>query len=428
MSENSALGGANDKKSLFRKTSERAFRRLGVPYMGSKNRIARDLIDCLPAGDYFVDLFAGGCAMTHAAYLSGKYKYFIANDISDSVSLFRDAINGKFKCEKKWISREDFFELKENNPYIRYLWSFGNSGENYLYAKEIEPYKKAFHYAAVFSDYSLFEEMGITVPHFDEIRPVDFDAIYKRKLLIGKFLKDNSKVVKPKYIAYCLSMVDKEKHKYEDILNCTIEDIKQSKEHEEERLRNYLVGALRLTGITQNEFNRRMNNFMAGHYFAKSQWSFPTYEEYTKMQSFMPALKENYFTVTKYYTVLKYLQSLGNLESRMECSQKDYRLIDIPKNSIVYADPPYNGTKEYLFKFSHKDFYTWLRAVNFPVYVSEYSMPDDFICIKEINIFSLLGNNSSKRVEKLFVHKKWYDNKSLTKKRYRYEQLSLFSC
>jgi site-specific DNA-adenine methylase len=38
-----------------------------MPYKGSKNAIARDIIDILPAGDVFVDLFAGGCAVTHAA-------------------------------------------------------------------------------------------------------------------------------------------------------------------------------------------------------------------------------------------------------------------------------------------------------------------------------------------------------------------------
>ena len=45
----------------------------GAPYMGSKNRMAKDIIELLPSGRRFVDLFAGGCAMTHAAILSGKY-------------------------------------------------------------------------------------------------------------------------------------------------------------------------------------------------------------------------------------------------------------------------------------------------------------------------------------------------------------------
>jgi len=46
--------------------------RYGLPYKGSKNGIAKKIVDALPAGEVFVDLFAGGCAVTHAAMLSGS--------------------------------------------------------------------------------------------------------------------------------------------------------------------------------------------------------------------------------------------------------------------------------------------------------------------------------------------------------------------
>lgn len=52
----------------------------GVPYKGSKNKIAKKLIDVLPSAEYFVDLFGGGGAMTHCAALSGKYKKIIYNE------------------------------------------------------------------------------------------------------------------------------------------------------------------------------------------------------------------------------------------------------------------------------------------------------------------------------------------------------------
>lgn len=47
--------------------------RYGIPYKGSKNRIAAKVVDALPASDAFIDLLAGGCAVTHAAMLSGKW-------------------------------------------------------------------------------------------------------------------------------------------------------------------------------------------------------------------------------------------------------------------------------------------------------------------------------------------------------------------
>lgn len=135
----------------------------GLPYMGSKNRIARDIVEQLPSAEYFVDLFCGGCAVTHAAMLSGKYQKFIVNDIApDMPCLFVDAINGKYRNEKRWISREDFERLKDTDAYVRTCWSFGNDGYSYIYGKKIESWKKALHYARLFKDFSLLtRDFGI---------------------------------------------------------------------------------------------------------------------------------------------------------------------------------------------------------------------------------------------------------------------------
>lgn len=116
----------------------------GVPYQGSKQLIAEKIVNALTPADTFYDLFAGGCAITHCAMLSGKYKRFVVNDISPyGIDLFLGAIQGKYKDEKRWISREDFFLLKETDPYVRLCWSFSNDQNSYLYGKDIEPYKKA---------------------------------------------------------------------------------------------------------------------------------------------------------------------------------------------------------------------------------------------------------------------------------------------
>ena len=124
--------------------------RFGVPYQGSKNQIARWVIDNLPEDEILVDLFAGGCAVTHAAMLSGKWNKVIANDIGDAPEVFCNAILGKYADEKRWISREDFQDLKEIDPYVSLCWSFGNNRRGYLYGQEVEPWKKALHYARVF--------------------------------------------------------------------------------------------------------------------------------------------------------------------------------------------------------------------------------------------------------------------------------------
>lgn len=116
----------------------------GLPYMGSKSRIADKILDLIPPGEVFVDLFAGGCAVTHAAILRKQYRRYIVNDITDYPDLFLRACRGEIKMEQaRWISREEFHEQKETDPLIRHLWSFSNRGYTYCYCRAIEPYMRA---------------------------------------------------------------------------------------------------------------------------------------------------------------------------------------------------------------------------------------------------------------------------------------------
>ena len=68
-------------------------------------------------------------------------------------TLFIDALNGKYENDTRWISREDFFRLRDTDPFVAIVWSFGNNMRNYLYSVEIEPLKRAIHYAVFFDDY-----------------------------------------------------------------------------------------------------------------------------------------------------------------------------------------------------------------------------------------------------------------------------------
>lgn len=81
----------------------------GMPYKGSKNKIADNIISVLPMAEYFVDLFGGGGAMTECAAKSGKYSKVIYNEIEPVVAKgFEMAVKGQFKGENRWISRDDF--------------------------------------------------------------------------------------------------------------------------------------------------------------------------------------------------------------------------------------------------------------------------------------------------------------------------------
>lgn len=117
----------------------------GLPYQGSKSKLAERIVDLLPSAKHLYDPFAGGCALTHAALLSGKWGCVHFSDITDSVVLFRDCLEGNIPDGSEWISREEFFRRKDTDPYVRIVWSFGNNQRDYLYSRELEPYKKAVH-------------------------------------------------------------------------------------------------------------------------------------------------------------------------------------------------------------------------------------------------------------------------------------------
>ena len=155
----------------------------GLPYKGSKNKLAERIVRLLPKRTHLIDLFCGGCAVSHAALLTGKYEHIHINDINWMCpTLFIDALNGKYNDENRWISREDFFRLKDTDPYVAVVWSFGNNLRSYLYSKEIEPLKKAIHYAMFFSDYSLGKELGHDLSFIDPIQDLQ-----KRYLAVKRY-------------------------------------------------------------------------------------------------------------------------------------------------------------------------------------------------------------------------------------------------
>ena len=131
----------------------------GLPYKGSKNKIAKWVCDILPNANTLYDLFCGGGAITHYASLNLKYNNYIVNDLNSlCIKCLKMAFNGEFKNEKRWISREDFFKLKDTDYYVACCFSFGNNFKSYAYNREIEQFKKAIHYSVFFNDNSLLSE------------------------------------------------------------------------------------------------------------------------------------------------------------------------------------------------------------------------------------------------------------------------------
>lgn len=94
----------------------------------------------------------------------------------------------------------------------------------------------------------------------------------------------------------------------------------------------------------------------------------------------------------------------------------DYRQLLISEGSIIYCDPPYEGTTQYSKKeFDHSAFWEWVRKKtkeNFLIYVSEYKAPNDFISIwnKDVKVKVSKNGIPIKTTEHLFVHKNHIDS------------------
>lgn len=90
---------------------------------------------------------------------------------------------------------------------------------------------------------------------------------------------------------------------------------------------------------------------------------------------------------------------------------KPFFEMEIPSNSIVYCDPPYEGTTKYRDDFDHVRFWEWVRESSRrgnTIFVSEYNAPNDFECIWQKEAKSSLSANgviggNKLSVEKLFI-------------------------
>lgn len=90
--------------------------------------------------------------------------------------------------------------------------------------------------------------------------------------------------------------------------------------------------------------------------------------------------------------------------------KSNYLHLEIPDNSLIYCDPPYNNTTKYRHGLDHDVFWEWCRSMpkkGHTLFVSEYNAPSDFECVWQKKVFSGLKKGTGKYgIEKLFKPKK----------------------
>ena len=378
----------------------------GLPYKGSKNKLAERIVSLLPKRTHLIDLFCGGCAVSHAALLRNKYEHIHINDINWMCpTLFIDALNGKYQNETRWISREDFFRLKDTDPYVAVVWSFGNNMQTYLYSKEIEPLKKAIHYAIFFRDYSLGKDLGYDLSFIEPISDIQrrYAAVKRYFSQFGHFQQQSFEGGRIIEIAehrgirtaqYQPPVLRGGANRISQIGNNRT-TYKRPSELQHQECRS------RVCGIQKKKKIDRANSATENEPTALHRL------QYRERQLSLP-------------------RNSGGAISNITSSVLDYAKVEIPNDSIIYCDIPYEGTDGYLEKdsggFDYERFYDWCERQTQPVFISSYQMPDDrFDCIEEFSHRSTLSATANNLVtERIYVpkHQKERGNRAI--------QLSLF--
>lgn len=326
----------------------------GLPYKGSKNKLAERIVSLLPKRTHLIDLFCGGCAVSHAALLRNKYEHIHINDINWMCpTLFIDALNGKYQNETRWISREDFFKLKDTDPYVAVVWSFGNNLRDYLYSKKIEPLKKAIHYAIFFHDYSLGQELGYDLSFIEPI-----SDIQRRYAAVKR--------------------------------DCRAQRLTTESIRLENAERWNTRAIFQKNTNAQANFNQE-KNATALHRL-----------QYRERQLSLPRNSGGQFSnITS--SVLDYQQVTIHDDSVIYC--------DIPyEGTDGYLEKDSGG-------FDYERFYDWCEHQTQPVFISSYQMPDDrFDCIEEFSHLSTLSQKANNLVtERIYVpkHQKERGNRAI---------------
>lgn len=359
----------------------------GLPYKGSKNKLAERIVRLLPKRTHLIDLFCGGCAVSHAALLMGKYEHIHINDINWMCpTLFIDALNGKYNDENRWISREDFFRLKDTDPYVAVVWSFGNNLRDYLYSKEIEPLKKAIHYAMFFSDYSLGKELGHDLSFIDPIQDLQ-----KRYLAVKHYFNRLGHFQQQSF------------ERGAESAQSQLAKLGWNKEaHPDGQNQTFKLG--------DTEFNSPYSAAVSHQLSRQQRLQEMSFKKKSQDKSSTASGQDGLHRLQyreRQHSLPRY--SGGGKILPITSSVLDYEEVAIPEDSVIYCDIPYEDTNVYnkAEGFDYERFYQWCERQTQPVFISSYQMPKDrFDCIEEFTHRSTLSATANNLVtERIYVPK-----------------------
>jgi site-specific DNA-adenine methylase len=331
----------------------------GIPYPGNKKKIGIRILETINntlniRDNSFIDVFGGGGSMSSFAYQSKLFNKIYYNDIrKDIVELVNYLIeNDLDERFNTYITRSEFENIKDStyfNAFIISCYGYGNLNTNYFCGSDKEIIKQKVHNVIMFDDYSGFEKNEIELIDSMKERSLLYPIEYNSKGFVSNFFEryhklwtqDTTKVLRKYPVKY----------------------------------RDYGVWFNNELGVKGSKMTYKKKDLIPIDAELQGLMQLQHLEQLTQLYQFNK-LKPNLIT-----------------------SNLSFIDLDIPKDSIVYLDPPYYSTvNSYTKTFDYDCFLHWAKDLKVPAFLSEYTNTLDWIEVLSIE----KRNNMSKTKQNNF--------------------------
>ena len=380
----------------------------GVPYMGSKNATAENIVSMFPRGQRLLDLFGGGASVTHAALVSGRFEHVIYNDVDPLMVDMIKRLMSEPLAPLRFVGRDEFKERYAVDPMVFFCWKYPSARIEYRFSRGTEKLFELifklheerekgglgeYHFQMALADpqswaVDALEKAGIYNFTPDDIKRADAKILGlsdKIRELLNTSLKEHGKTV-----AYCVNITNKAAVCWFQKSQQQVSDIDTLKALERGgaiTISDELLDAI-------NEYNdavkelRYMKDCRQAY---KADWADVVQLNrprgiYKRLEAVADCLKQN--------------------ADRITISNKEYNALGVLPGDVIYLDPPYQSKAEYISGgLDYNALLEWIKGhADNPVYISEMAdapwlVEAGFFKIWQKNYIDCLANNKKERGE-----------------------------
>ena len=218
----------------------------------------------------------------------------------------------------------------------------------YCYARDLEPYKRALHYAIFWRDFAPWRELCPETADALAAGLAPIEDRQQRRVQAGRFIVES--------------------------------------------LKSQLAAEMLTPDILDKPIYRQIRRPKDTPHSLQSLESLESLERLERLESLERL--ERLESLER----LERFQSLESLPDTLTVYSMDYREMRFDEPGIIYCDPPYKNTRQYhtVGTFDFEAFYSWCEHQANPVFISEYTMPEDrFVPVASFTVTKKLNAKKS---------------------------------